>query len=58
MTEKRAYILVFAAALFLQIVLTAGLKLLDAGSDAFVLTYMLLACGASLSIGLIGTHYH
>ncbi|HWT90432.1 MAG TPA: hypothetical protein VN179_04900 [Solirubrobacterales bacterium] len=58
MTEKRAYILVFVVAALLQIALTIGLKLLNAESDAFVLAYLLLACGASLSIGLIGTHYN
>jgi hypothetical protein len=57
MTEKRAYILVFVVASLLQVALTIGLKLLNAESDAFVLTYLMLLCGASLSIGLIGTHY-
>jgi hypothetical protein len=58
MTERRAYILLFAIALLLQGILTVGFKLLGAGSDALVAAYMLLACGASLGVGLIGTHYH
>jgi hypothetical protein len=58
MTEKRAYILLFAVALLLQAILTGSLKLLGAGPDVLVAAYVLLACGASLGVGLIGTHYH
>jgi hypothetical protein len=57
MTERRAYILLIAIAVLLQGVLTVGFKLLGVGSDALVGAYMLLACGASLGIGFIGTHY-
>jgi hypothetical protein len=57
MTRRRAYILLFAVACFLQLVLTAGLALLGAGTDLLVFVYMLIACGASFGVGLIGTHY-
>jgi hypothetical protein len=56
MTARRAYILLIASAVLLQGILTVGFKLLGAGSDALVATYLLLACGASLGIGFIGTH--
>jgi hypothetical protein len=57
MTQKRAYIVLIAAALLLEVGLTVSLKLLGAGQDALVAAYLFLACGASLGIGLIGTHY-
>jgi hypothetical protein len=57
MARRRAYILLFAVAGFLQIALTAGLVLLGAGTDLLAFVYLLIACGASLGIGLIGTHH-
>ena len=57
MTERRAYILVIATAILLQSLLAVGFKLLGAGSDALVAVSLVLAFGASLGIGLIGTHY-
>jgi hypothetical protein len=57
LTEKRAYILLFIAAVLLQGFLTGGLMLIGAGSDALVLAYALLACGAGLGVGLIDAHY-
>jgi hypothetical protein len=57
MTEKRAYILLFIAAVLLQGFLTGGLILIGAGSDALVLAYALLVCGAGLGVGLIDAHY-
>jgi hypothetical protein len=57
MARRRAYILLFAVACFLQIALTVGLALLGAGTDLLAFVYLLIACGAGLGVGLIGTHH-
>lgn len=58
MTERRAYILLFVAALLAEAVLMGGLALLGAENDLLVAVYLLLVCAAGLGVGLIGTHDH
>jgi hypothetical protein len=58
MTERRAYIMLIAASVLLEVALTGGFTLLGAGTDWLVSVYALLACGTGLGVGLIGTHYH
>jgi hypothetical protein len=58
MTERRAYILLIAGSVLLELGLTGGFALLGAGTDLLVSAYVLLACGTGLGVGLIATHYH
>jgi hypothetical protein len=57
MSRKRALITFFIGVMLVEAVVIGGLILLGATSEAIVLAYALLVCGAGLGVGEIFTRY-
>ena len=57
MTRKQALIAFFIGIMLVEAVVVGGLMLLGAASEAIVLAYALLLCGAGFGVGEIFTRY-